>query len=151
MSPVAMQVAGLVLGVLLLQVLIWVPVSLWLRARNRRAAAALSAELAATGERVIRGPESGVYRGATDRFGRVKGNGTMVLTDRRVVFQKILGARVEVPFAELAKVREARAFLGSVNSMMVAVLVLRDGNEVGFSFADHASWMAVFREQLPDA
>jgi hypothetical protein len=142
-------VVALVTGVLGLQLLILVPIVLWLKKRMRELQASVRAGLEASGERIERGPESAVYRGASERLGRVKGNGVLVLTDRRLVFHKLVGGGVvEVPVGEIRGVREARWFLGAYNGRDHVILKLLDGVEVGFNVREHSEWMELLRKKL---
>ena len=59
----ALFVVLLVVGILAVQVLIWIPIIVWFRRRSARVLAELATAL--EGEQVIRGPEKGNYRGAT--------------------------------------------------------------------------------------
>jgi hypothetical protein len=136
----------LILGIALLQVLVWVPIVLWMRKRAAAAQAAFEAEVSASGERVLRGPEPGVYRGTSGGLSQVKGNCQLVLTDRRLVFLKRTGGRVDVPVDQIAGVGEASAFLHSVvRGRTHVVVTMRDGSEVGFFARDHAAWVRALR------
>jgi hypothetical protein len=67
MSPaqVVLLVVGIVTLVALIQAAVWIPIA----RKLRRMPAMLRDELAASGERVIRAPEKGVYRGSIAREG----------------------------------------------------------------------------------
>jgi len=141
----------LVVGILVVQALIWIPIVVALKRKSARLHASLRDELAG-GELATRGPESAVYRGATAGFPMVNGNGVAMLTDRRLIFRKLVGAGLEVPLDRVAGVREDKWFLGSYRSgRMHLILKMRDGNEVGFMFADHPGWMASVRELTTSA
>jgi len=143
---VARNLLLLVLGIALLQVIIWVPVIRWMRKRSAAAEAALEAEISASGERVVRGPEQGEYRGASGGYSQVKGNCRLVLTDRRLAFVKLTGGRVDVPVDQIVGVREEKAFLGSVVGGRTHVIVkTRDGSEVGFFAKDQTAWVSALR------
>ena len=149
--PAILFVILLVVGILAVQALIWIPIIIALKRKSARLHASLRDELAA-GERAARGPESAVYRGATAGFPMVKGNGVAVLTDRRLIFRKLVGAGLEVPLDRVAGVREDTWFLGGYrNGRMHLILRMQDGNEVGFMFADHPGWMASVRDLTTNA
>ena len=59
------------------------PLVLLLVRRARRVRERLAAELAV--EPPLRGPEKALYRGGSGSFSKVKGNGTIVLTRRRLL------------------------------------------------------------------
>src|SRR5262245_27071074 len=108
-SSTLLFVVLLVVGILALQMLIWTPIIVALKRKSARLHASLRDEIPA-GERAARGPESAVYRGATAGFPMVKGNGVALLTDRRLVFRKLVGAGLEVPLDRVAGVREDKWF-----------------------------------------
>ena len=144
------QIVLLVVGILALQLLFWIPFGIWMNRKSKRLRAALQDEIAASGERAIRGPESALYCGATSVYPMVKGNGVAALTDRRLIFRKLIGAGVEVPLDRVVGVREDKWFLsGYRNGRMHLILRTRDGAEagaeVGFMFADHPGWMTTVR------
>ena len=66
---------GLIVGILVAVALLVIAFLGWCRHRLRSLMQSLSAELAISGERVQRGPDSAVYRGGTAGYSRVKGNG----------------------------------------------------------------------------
>ena len=47
-------------------------------------------------ERFIIEPKSALYRGADARFGNVKGNGVVCLTEKRLCFEKLTVQRIEI-------------------------------------------------------
>ena len=140
---------GLILGILAAVALLVIAALAWYRHRLRSLMRALSAELATTGELVQRGPEPAVYRGGTAGHSRLKGNGLLVLTDRRLLCRKLVGGRVEVPLAAIAGIREATWFLRSATAGHPHLIIqLQDGSEVGFFVSDHPAWLAALREVI---
>jgi hypothetical protein len=78
---ITLLVVAIVVGILIVQVLVWIPLIVWFRRRSRVAAGRLAAEL--EGQTVVRAPEKGIYRGATaPGFPAVNGNGLIALTRR---------------------------------------------------------------------
>lgn len=143
---IALLVVGIVLGVLAIQAAIWIPLLGWMRRRSARLVAALNEELAASGEPPIRGPESALYRGSSGSHSRVKGNGVLALTSRRLIFHKLVGQPVEVPLDQIVGLREDKWFLGAYRSGRPHVILqLREGGEVGFMVRDHTGWMEAMR------
>ena len=121
----------------------------WLRRRKRVLTAALVADVRTTGERLTRGPEDALYRGATAGYSQVGGNGVLLLTPQRLLFCKLTGGRIEVRLSEVTGVREARTFRGFTSLGRRHVIVqLRTGAEVGFLVADSAGWLAALRATL---
>jgi hypothetical protein len=144
MTP--LQTVLLVLGILGLQVAVWVPLMIWWTRQSRALKAALPAEVQAAGEHLRRGPESAHYRGASAGYSRVKGNGVLVLTDRQLRFRKLTGGRIDVPLKEIVGMREAKRFQGYVSGQTVLILQLRTGAEVGFIVTDLPGWRAALQE-----
>jgi hypothetical protein len=144
-----MGLIALIVGILVAVALLVIAVLAWFRRRLHRLIGSLSAELATTGERVLRGPEHGVYRGGTAGYSQVRGNGVVALTDRRLLCQKLVGGRIEVPIAAIAGTREATWFLRSaVTTQTHLILQLRDGSEVAFFVSDHPAWLADVHELI---
>ena len=104
---------GLLLGgIASVNVLVWVPIILWLKRKRTAAFAELQTELAVSGERTVLGPEQGLYRGGSGGYSGVSGNATLVLTDRRLIMVKVTGGRVDVPRERIASVRTTKSFRG---------------------------------------
>jgi hypothetical protein len=143
------QVVMLVVAILVPQALLWVLVYRWVKAKSARLAVELQAELAASGEVVVRGPSLGLYRGGSGKWPKVKGNGVMVLTERRVIFRKLIGAAIEVPSDQVTGVRDDKWFLRAwTGGRLHLILELEGGDEVGYFVADHPGWMATVRERV---
>lgn len=143
---IVLLVVGLLLvtGVILLAVL--VPIIRRWRGATRAYLVELRDEMALTGEQVVRPPESANYRGGTGRHSKVKGNGTLVLTDRRLLFRKISGGTVEVPVGSIVGTSTAKAFLGSrVGGQTHLVIETDEPAQVGFFVGDIAAWEAALR------
>jgi hypothetical protein len=146
MTP--LQIVLLVVGLLLVQLLILIPLLLLVRRKTERLMAAMRDQLVAQGERIALGPEAALYRGANERYSRVKGNGVVALTDRRIVIHKLIGDPIEVALDAIRGVREDKWFLSAYTSGRLHVIVQLDGGiEVGFITAParHGEWMAAIR------
>jgi len=140
----------LVVGILVLQALIWIPIIVWFRRRSRRVAAELALEL--EGEQVVRPPEKGNYRGATaPGYPVVKNNGLIALTQRRLVFRTLTGKAIEIPVDAITGVREAAVFKGSVVGGRTHLIVETAAGEIGFYVPDNAGWTAALRQCLPSS
>lgn len=131
----------ILLGVVLVQTAILVPLVLTWRKRSDRYLADFRAAAAASGERIVAGPEKAVYRGGTGPHSSVKGNGTIILTDRRLVFRKLSGGLVEVPAKAITGVRRSKSFrrarVGGATHLVVAT---SEPAEVAFFVKDIAAW-----------
>jgi hypothetical protein len=113
-----------------------------LRTRTRQLGPQLHAELVASGETVLCGPDAGAYRGGSaPDFSKLKGNCLVALTDRRVVYRMFVGDGGEIARDRIVGVREDKGFLdGRVGGQTHLILQLTDG-EVGFFVQDHAEWL----------
>jgi len=136
------QVVLLVLGILALNVALWIPILLWLRARTRALIAALARDLDASGERTLVAPESALYGGATGPHPRARGNAVVALTDRRLVVRRLVGVGFEIARDDITAAREAPSFLGRARGTPFVVLTARDGSEVGLLVREHRAWLA---------
>ncbi len=146
MSSPAVWVPLLVLGILGAQAVMWLALFRWLRKKTARFVEEMRADLAASGEKILRGPEPGVYRGASDRYPPVKGNCVLALTERRLVIRRLMGDPIEVPVAEFVGVREDPWFLRSyVGGRPHVIVALGGGAELGFFAANHGKWMNAIR------
>lgn len=130
LAAVAFFVAALLLTLVIL-----------LRRMKIRSIAALHADLAASGEKVLVGPESAVYRGGSGSYSKVKGNGTIVLTDRRLLFHKLTGGVVEVARSAIVGVKRSKGFQGSrVGGQTHLVVATAEPAEVGFFVQNLDAW-----------
>lgn len=140
----------ILLGVGLIQAAVWLVLIRSWRKRTNHFFAEFRAQAAASGERVIAGPESAVYRGGTGPYSAVKGNGTILLTDRRLVFRKLSGGLVEVPAPMIAGIRQSKTFRGSrVGGATHLVVTTTDSAEVGFFVKDIALWERALGSSRP--
>jgi hypothetical protein len=139
MSPLAvvLMVVGILVLVGAINLIVWLPIV----RRMRRMPDELVAELAASGERIVRGPERVSYSGSTQS--RVKGLSIAALTERRLIIRKAIGKPVEVAVADIAGVRTDKWFLGSRTGGRTHVIVkTKAGDEYGMLVADPEAWLA---------
>jgi type II secretory pathway pseudopilin PulG len=130
----------LVLGIAAVQALIWIPIIIWWRRRARDAKARLAAAIEAEG--TIRAAEKGIYRGATAAgYPVVNNNGTIALTDRRLIFVTVTGKVIEIPRDEITGVREAKVFKSSVRGGRSHLIVQVPTGEVAFYVGSNADWI----------
>jgi hypothetical protein len=149
-GAVVLLVLGIVAVVALVQVAVWVPVIRSIRKRSAAAVSTIGADLAAAGEAVVRGPESVVYRGGSEHFPRVKGNGALALTSQRLVFRFLVKNGFEVPTDRIRSAREELWFKGAAKGgRMHLVLALEGGDEVGFYTSDNDAWISAIRALIP--
>ena len=90
------------------------------------------------GEHVVIPPEAGTYRGAKKTFSRVKGDGVICLTKKKIIFRPIIGAEIEIPAAQISGTKESVWFLtGAKNFKAHLILTTHDENEIGFFVLDN--------------
>src|ERR1700730_295066 len=136
---IAKFVALLVVGIAALQALVWIPIIL----RWRRKTCAAAAQLATTieSETVVRPPEKGIYRGATaPGYPVVNNNGTIALTERRLIFLTVTGKIIEIPRAEIIGVREAKVFKSAVRGGRSHLIVQIPSGEIAFYVSSNVDW-----------
>lgn len=140
-SPLVL-VLLILLAVTLVQAAIWIPLGFKFKRDADAFQKKLEAEIAASGEKILRGPEKGIYRGCTAAsFGGVRGNGLIWLTSQRLIFRKLTGGTIHVPLGTVKGSHEAKSFLGSVSgNRMHFVVDTNDGAEIAFYVADNAAW-----------
>ena len=136
------QVVLLVVGILALNVAVWIPALLWVRSRIRTLIEALGAELDASGERTLVAPEAALYGGATGPYPRARGNVVVALTNRRVIVRRLVGAGFEIARDDVVSAREAASFHGRTRSASVVVVTTRAGGEIGLLVREPRAWVA---------
>ena len=140
----AVFVVLLVLGILAMQALVWIPLIIWLRRRSRAAQLRLSSEMAA--ETVIRPPENASYEGATaPNYPRIKNNGVIALSKRRLVLITLTGKTIEIPVRQITGVHEAKWFNRSVRGGRTHLVVELPSGQVAFYVADNAAWIGAIK------
>ncbi len=147
-----MTVVALVLVILLavasIQAAVWIPLLRRWRKRSAGFVDDVCAKADASGERFAAGPEPAVYRGGSRPYSAVKGNGTMILTDRRLVFRKLTGGMIEVATSNITGIRQEKSFRGSrVGGMTHLVVDTADPAEIGFFVTDLAAWQRALDPQ----
>ena len=116
------------------------------RRRLAAQAASMVAEVVGRGERIERVPEPAVYRGGSGSFSGVKGNGTLVLTDRAVEFRKLTGPTVRVAREDIVSVAQQRWYRGAATGGRTHLVIrLKDGSEVGYFVQDVTTWAALLQ------
>lgn len=98
-------------------------------------------DIAMKGEKIIISPEWGSFRGATKRFGRVKCDGLIVLTDKKIIFEKLTGGSINLNLNEVSSVDEEKTFLGEIRAgFSHLVIQLNDTTRIGFYVKDMQKW-----------
>jgi hypothetical protein len=137
-------VVALVAGIAAVQALVWIPIILWFRRRYRAAQARLASELAT--ETIQRGPEKGIYRGATaPNYPAVINNGMIALTRQRLVFLTVTGKLIEIPLAAITGLRESKVFKSSIVGGRTHLVVGTSAGEIAFFVRDNSAWLDALR------
>lgn len=138
----------ILLAVALLQAAVWIPVLRRWRKGSAGFVDDLRAQAVASGEHFVAGPEPAIYRGGSRPYSAVKGNGTMILTDRRLVFRKLTGGTTEVPTSNIMRIRLEKSFRGSrVGGKTHLVVDTADPAEIGFFVTDLDAWQRALDPQ----
>jgi len=144
-SPVLL-VALILLGVVLVQAVIWLPVLINRRRAVAEASAALLAEIASaqSGEAVIRGPARARVRRGHDEM-----RGALLLTDARLLFAG--GGRMEIALTDISLVKSSTWFNGAARAGFEwLILSTESQGDVGFLILDaDPKWPNAVREALP--
>lgn len=121
------------------QAALWISIVLWLRRRTSALKRALWDECIRAGEIVTLRPRSAVFQGAVTGEGIVRGNGVLIVTEKRLIFRRILGRGIEIARSEIAGVsdrlkRRSRAAKGA--SGEIVVIHTNDKNQYSFLLPD---------------
>lgn len=113
-----------------------------LRRRQRAMLEGLTRKLAAEEGTLIIKPQGASFQGSTGRFGVVKNNGVMFLSEQRIGFHPLVGSNVlAIQREELASVSIENSFKGKwVAGARFLVIHLHDGVQVGFIVKDPDIW-----------
>ncbi len=129
--------------ILAINLVVWAIVFRWLRRRLRGIAAVMARSVLAGGEDMVFPPQEASFRGSTARFGKLKGNGVLCLTDKRLLFDKVIGPRIEIERSAIASVRIADGFRGEwifAPGKKYLVVDLTDGVQVAFLVKHAENW-----------
>lgn len=139
----ASQIILLVVGIFVVQALVWFLMSRWLLKKTEALKNKLIEQYRKANIPFIIEPQSALYRGADARFGNVKGNGVICLTEKALLFEKITGQRIEIDRAEITEAQVEKSFKGKTSLATGGrhlVIKTKDGNRVGFLLKDAEEW-----------
>ena len=121
-----------------------------LAAAMRRTAQQFGQELVMRGEPPILGPEPAHFAPG-EGFGVVRTDGALALTERQLVFRKVLGGEVELPLADIARLGETNAYRGHWRAGWQYIVVsLQDGREAAFVTRNNARWLAELKARTEE-
>jgi hypothetical protein len=136
---IIMLIGGIVLG----QAFFWLAIFWWTRRKSQRLALEMTKEFRRSNEAIIIGPTSGLYRGSTAGFGKVKGNGVICLTKNKLIFEKLTGQKIEIDRSEIEDAEVKASFRGKSSFATGGkhlVIRTRDGGLTGFLLKDAEQW-----------
>lgn len=138
------EIILLVAGILLVQSVILLIVFLWLKQKTVSLAQKMHEQSRTENMRLIIEPQSGLYRGADSRYGNVRGNGVIYLTDDSIIFKKLTGQRIVIDRAEIAGATVESSFRGKLSIATGGrhlVVRTKDGNRIGFLLRNAEQWV----------
>jgi len=141
------QIILLVAAIFLIQALIWFVVFRWVKMKTEALKSKMIAQCNRMSERTVIGPKSAIYRGADARFGNIKGNGIICLTENTLFFEKLTEQKIDIARADIAKVTVETSFKGKTSFATGGkhlVIKTRDGNRIGFLLKGAEEWSAIF-------
>ncbi len=139
-----LAIAALISAVLLLQLLIWILILNWIKRKTVNLSKTMMTETRAVNERVLIGPTSALFRGSDARYGNIKGNGVICLTENSLLFEKLTGQKIKISLSEIADAAVEEWFKGKpsfVTGGKHLVIKTTDGNRTGFLVRDADAWV----------
>lgn len=142
-----MNPALIILLMLALNVLIWIPIIVWMRRKSARLAQETKDSSMLSGEKTILGPESVLFQKPMfHRIGVIGGNAVATLTDKRLVISPLAGSRVEIPLEDITEIRESKWYRANYRGGYThVILTLQDGKEVALLVIDPERWIEGLR------
>ena len=137
------EIILLVTVILAINALIWITIIYWLKRRIEVIKNKMREEHDSGDGKFIIEPISALYRGADMHFGNVKGNGVICLTEKRLIFNKVTGQKIEIKRAEIKEAIVEESFKGKSSFATRGkhlIIKTMDGNRVGFLLRDAEAW-----------
>lgn len=139
-----MKIAALITGILLLQLIIWLLVFWWIKKKTMSLIKTMSGQCHTANHRVVIEPTSALFRGSDAKFGNIKGNGIICLTEDNLLFEKLTGQKIKVSRAEITDATVEKWFKGKSSFTTGGkhlVIKTMDGNRIGFLVRDAEMWV----------
>ncbi|MCU0580048.1 MAG: hypothetical protein MUF69_10985 [Desulfobacterota bacterium] len=140
----APQIILLIVAIFVVQAGIWFLMSRWLSKKTGALKNKLIEQYRQANTKFIIEPQSALYRGADVRFGNVKGNGVICLTEKALLFEKITGQKIEIPRAEITGADVEKSFKGQTSLATGGrhlVVKTKEGNRIGFLLKNAEEWV----------
>ena len=141
------QIIWLVIGIFVLEALIWIPIVIWMRRKSARLAKDTQDSIVLSGEHVVLGPQSILFRRPMfRRFGVAGGNAMATLTEKRLIITLLVGSKLEIPLCDIVEVKESKWFRGSYRGGYTHVILkLQDGKDMALLVTDPERWIEGLR------
>ncbi|OGW35711.1 MAG: hypothetical protein A2010_18685 [Nitrospirae bacterium GWD2_57_9] len=139
-----MKITSLIAGILLLQLLVWLFVLRWIKKKNVSLIKKMSSQCRTANHRVVIEPTSALFRGSDAKFGNIKGNGIICLTEDSLFFEKLTGQKIKLKRAEITNAAVEEWFKGKPSFATGGkhlVIKTTDGNRIGFLVRDTDMWV----------
>jgi hypothetical protein len=94
-------------------------------------------------DEILMHPEVASIRGFTDELGKIRYDGIIYLSDKKIVFQHLMKKkRFEIDLNDIQKISEAETYMNSArkDKRKVCILQLRGGGQMGLFVADNKLW-----------
>ena len=102
-------------------------------------------EMKLSGETFILDPEVASFRGATAKYGRIKCDGVIGLTNEKIIFVPFVSKKFFIPTNEITDINESKKFLGHYRAG-ISVLVLHSKEaDIGFFVKNILRWQNAIR------
>lgn len=95
-------------------------------------------------DNVVIEPTSALFRGSDAKFGNIKGNGVICLTEDNLLFDKLTGQKIKISRAEIIDATVEEWFKGKPSLATGGkhlVIKTLDGKRVGFLVRDAEMWV----------
>lgn len=142
MTPITIFL--LIIIIVLVMLLFWSLVLSWIKRKSKSLKEEFMLFCQQSGEKIVIEPQACLYRGSDFKFGNVKGNGVICLTDKSIIFEKLTGQRIIIQRSDIEKVSEEKWFKGKASYGTGAkyhlVIHTGDDNKVGFLMRDTEAW-----------
>lgn len=138
------EVILLIAGIFLVQGVIWLMILTWLKHKTRLLAQDMLEQCRIEGKRIIMEPQAALFRGSDSEFGNIKCNGVLCLTDSNLMFEKVVGQRIEIGRDEIAGASVQDTFKGKTYvgiGRKHLVLRTRNNNRIGFLMKNAKEWV----------
>lgn len=93
-----------------------------------------------SGETFVLRPEIASFRGATAKYGRVKCDGVIGLTNGKTIFEPFVGKKMIIMMDDIRDVSEKKNFLGQYRARMSVLVLHGKEADIGFFVKDILRW-----------